>query len=731
MNLLKLKKLANAGQFDELAELWPEAVADPESSRDDLLRIAAQVRRLGAEKPADDLLAAVLHAREEKGGKEDRLETACMASEIMPASELLRRELRNLYNEVHHDYDQTAALTGRLIGDHHALDKAVIRLERFLALRPGAFLSDRSHLEPGMVEDVDGEKAELYVTFAGRSATLDLDAVDEVIVLPPDHFPSMLRYRPDELRALAADDPEAFVIQALKSTRDRSCSYKDLRLHVTTLVGEKGWAGWWKKARPILRTSDRLELKGVSQPTFRLLRNVRSYEDRIRQGFKALKEPRGRMEFILDYLDETAKTREPDPTLLAELGNAAAREAGPLLETDPGMTLACLAVHARVAAKGADVAKMNPKAALGVRARIKDPAQLPAHLGDRLLNVVLDFVRTGAPDDWAGFWADVMPRCGRMMSDSIARELIAADRTDELSRALDRVLDHPTASPAVTCWLWRARHSDSKQAEVLRGLSGVDTARCLDAMLGLIDATGRMAAVSDDKRLRTVLEQALETLALFDGKPVQDLVDDMDVDTARALKNKLDNSGGLRASLKATMSAMLRNKYPEIYVEAARPWEEDVYYTTEAGLQRRQNELDELVNVELPAVAKQIGEAASHGDLSENAEYTAALEKRDQITSNATRIEGEVARAKVIETEMTTTDFVNVGTKVRLKDLENGEEETYSFLGAWDSNPEKHILSYKAPLAMAFMGSKVGDQVEYGSEGDKRRWEILEIGPAI
>jgi len=171
-----------------------------------------QVRRLGAPEPSDKLLAAVLHAREEKNGKADRLETCCMASEYIPDSDLLRRELRNLYNEVHGDYDQTSALTSRLIGDHQKLGVAVERMERFLALRPGGFFSDRSHLEPGMVESVDGHAGVLSVTFAGRSETLDIEAVDEVIILPAEHFPSMLRYRPDELRALANRCPQTLLV---------------------------------------------------------------------------------------------------------------------------------------------------------------------------------------------------------------------------------------------------------------------------------------------------------------------------------------------------------------------------------------------------------------------------------------------------------------------------------------------------------------------------------------
>jgi len=731
MNLLKLKKLANSGHFDDLATLWPEAVEDTDSDIDELVRIVGQVRRLGADKHSDQLLGTLLSALEVRGGRQGRLDACRLAAEHLPTSEILRRELRNLYNEIYNDYDKASALTGKLLADGQRLNVGVKSLDRFLQLRPGSFLTDRSHLEPGMVTAVNGQNAALDVSFSGRTSTIDRKAVDEVIILPDNHFPSMLIYKRDDLIILAEEDPEAFVIAAVQSTRDRSCSYKDLRKHHATLNGADAWAKWWKKSRPVLKASSRLEMSGASQPTFRMLRHERSYEQRMREQFAALKLPVEKLRFVLDYLAETGRMGAGDDELLLEFGNAAAKMAGPLLETDPAMTLACLAVHSKIAGRGVDVAVLNPKAAVGVLGRCKDPSQLPAHLGDQLLLTVLKFTKEIVPDRWAIFWAKVLPRCGRLVSEGIVRELLNADKTDELTKAFHKVLGHPTAAPDVLGWLWRARHTDTKQAVILRELDGVTTRACFDAMLQLIDATGRMAAVSDDKRLRKTLDQSLDTLALYDCNPIRDHVEQLDIRESRELKTRLDTSDGLRASLKATISAMIRTRFPDIFVDAAKPWQEEVLYTSERALQMRQAEFNRLLTEEIPAVAKQIGEAASHGDLSENSEYTAALEKRDQITSNATRIENELAIAKIIDRAMTETDFVNVGTRVTLRDLSTSVEETMTFCGIWESQPEKGILSYQAPLALAFMGQTVGDQVEFGKNGHKRRWEILSIESAM
>jgi len=197
------------------------------------------------------------------------------------------------------------------------------------------------------------------------------------------------------------------------------------------------------------------------------------------------------------------------------------------------------------------------------------------------------------------------------------------------------------------------------------------------------------------------------------------------------MQEKIGENGGLRPSARAALETQLRLAHPGLFIDVVKAWQENAIYSSKIGLQKRQEELDDIVTVHIPEVAKQIGEAAAHGDLSENSEYTAALEKRDQLTSRATRIENELALAKIIDSDLAGSDYVNVGTKVRVRDLESGVEESYTFLGIWDSDPEQGILSYAAPLSLAFMGGKVGDSVEYGEGENHRRWEILEIGSGI
>nr|MBC8425645.1 hypothetical protein [bacterium] len=450
MNLIKLKKLANARQFDDLEALWPDALGDRETERDHLLPIVGQVRRLGEAGRADTLLQLLLSSEEERGGVPSRLAAAAAAAVHLPASAWLRRELKRLYKANHPDYGHLPGLLDVLLAESVSLPDAVASVARYLRLRPGAFFSDRSHLEPGTVVEVEEKKAELRVSFSGRHEMLAPEHVAQVIILPEDHFPSMIIYRPDELRALAAENPEAFVLKALASTRNQTCSYRDLRKSVVTLVEESGWTRWWKRARPLLKTSTRLDMGSGTQPTFRTLKEERSYEERVREQFEGIAEPERKLDFVLDYMAGIGKGQSPDEDLLTTMGNAAARQAGGLLEKDPVLTLACLAVHSAVAERGVPVAKMTPQATTAVLARVTDPGLVPTRLSDRLLQAVLQFLRRAVPDDWARIWGQILPRTGRMICDHMSRELLAAGGRDILADAPATVPARPPAPPDVS-----------------------------------------------------------------------------------------------------------------------------------------------------------------------------------------------------------------------------------------------------------------------------------------
>jgi transcription elongation factor GreA len=412
------------------------------------------------------------------------------------------------------------------------------------------------------------------------------------------------------------------------------------------------------------------------------------------------------------------------------MGNRAAKIAVASLDKRPELALAGLAVHARVAASGASVARPNPSAAAQVLGRLTDTSVLPQSLPEPLLMATLDYLRSSIPDRWAEIWASVLDRGSKRVCDQVVRALLDADKSAELQAAVDRACAHPSASPDLIAWVWRAVHGSST-ADRLRKLERITPDELFDVLLDLIHNTGRLAIVSVEERHQKVLDSAHSALQCQNGEPLLDLVAKADRTRAEHLRLLLQSNAGLTPALKTQLLAQLRGRFPELFVEIAQPWnEEDVIYTTEAGLRRRQEDLDQIIKIEIPEVAKQIGEAASFGDLSENAEFTAALEKRDQLTSRAATIETELSMAKVLQPDDVSDDFVGIGSRVHARDLVTGSAEVYTFLGPWEADADNRILYYKAPLALAFMGKRVGDEIRFGEGEDARSWRVEKVESA-
>jgi transcription elongation factor GreA len=145
---------------------------------------------------------------------------------------------------------------------------------------------------------------------------------------------------------------------------------------------------------------------------------------------------------------------------------------------------------------------------------------------------------------------------------------------------------------------------------------------------------------------------------------------------------------------------------------------------TRAGYDRLKDELERLKKVERPAIARAIGEARAHGDLSENAEYHAARERQGFIEARITELERKIGSAEVLDPP-TSGDRVTFGSSVRLED-EGGKEVRYQIVGSDEADPGRGRISVMAPLARTLIGKKVGDSVVAQLPGGKKQFEILE-----
>ncbi|HVU33008.1 MAG TPA: GreA/GreB family elongation factor, partial [Opitutaceae bacterium] len=116
-----------------------------------------------------------------------------------------------------------------------------------------------------------------------------------------------------------------------------------------------------------------------------------------------------------------------------------------------------------------------------------------------------------------------------------------------------------------------------------------------------------------------------------------------------------------------------------------------------------------------------------HGDLRENSEFKMAKQDQSVLMAQKAQLERDLARARVTDFKDASTDQVGVGTVVEVKNAGSGAATTYTILGAWDGDPDRHIISYKTAIGAALLGKKRGETVKVKTGGAEEDYTIANI----
>jgi transcription elongation factor GreA len=151
---------------------------------------------------------------------------------------------------------------------------------------------------------------------------------------------------------------------------------------------------------------------------------------------------------------------------------------------------------------------------------------------------------------------------------------------------------------------------------------------------------------------------------------------------------------------------------------------------TRAGYDKLKADLAQLHDVELPKILERLATARGEGDLSENAEYHGAQESRGMMEARINVLRDKLSHAVLIDPSQLPKDQVGFGSTVVVKDLDFGDREEFTLVGAGEEDYDSGKILVTSPLAQGLMGKKPGDRVEIPVPQGTLKFEIVEIRPA-
>lgn len=152
-----------------------------------------------------------------------------------------------------------------------------------------------------------------------------------------------------------------------------------------------------------------------------------------------------------------------------------------------------------------------------------------------------------------------------------------------------------------------------------------------------------------------------------------------------------------------------------------------VTYYTKDGFEKLKVELEHLVHIERPLISQQIAEARDKGDLSENAEYDAAKNAQGMLEMRISKLQDLIRSARLIDESKMDSSKVQILSTVKIRNLKNNAEMTYTLVPENEANLKLGKLSVSSPIAKGLLGKSKGSKVDIAIPSGSIHVEIVEI----
>ncbi|GAB4311344.1 MAG: hypothetical protein Kow0059_01340 [Candidatus Sumerlaeia bacterium] len=768
--------LAKKGRFEEVEELWLDFLGSAPADPGLFIQI---LRVIGHSKAADTgltmLLLALEHWRER-----DRWDVIYEMVVGLAASWPQSGELRALMIEAlrrrHGHLPQFAAMLNSSGLDGEApLGDAVERFRFFLNALPGQCYRYAGK-GVGVVVSADFERDQFVLDFPGdRGRVFTSQGVREFLIhLPPDHFLARRATDAEGLAELAEEDPAELVRLVARSFGGRVKQGELKEYLLDGVLDPERWPSWWSKARAAIKLDPLLDFQGTggAHAEISLRAEPKTLADEILERFFRPDTTRAHQAAEIKNLQSLRAVAPPDPQLLGRMLAHLKRQYedaqdGPVAARVELALMAQDLLHLLPeAADEADVASIpTPHEVL---ADVSDYSILGDMENDEYALRALELMAARDGEAALERMAAALPAVPSKVAQAFWRDLGDPSRRALCYPAVKQLLAVPMSRPDT--WLWvvkglveqRWPHLNDyfplsvlvpelldlldqwsafaeKFKESAQSADAVKTAKQLISRVKAMLRAGQCRAIYDvaltlPPRALDDLERRLLRHAWLDNEFRSDAV--RRLGAARRVLEEQEPQAPRPAPAADARPGQGAPDQPSSAPPSDADGADTVHYCTAAARERKILELQKLKTETIPANTRMMEEARQEGDLRENAAYHAAKDRHAFLANLSAQLQLQIQTARVFTADMVKPGVIGFGVRFTALNLQTGAEETYTVLGRWEADTERHILNYQAPFVQQFMGKGVGDVVQVfpagsGGQGEPTSYRITRIENAL
>jgi transcription elongation GreA/GreB family factor len=597
------------------------------------------------------------------------------------------------------EFEKLAA-AGKIEGRH---------IEPLVQLTTSGFCMHRSW-GFGRIKTVDTVFARFTIDFPNKPGhTMDLAfAADSLKPIPKEHILARKSVDLEGLRQLAATNHLELVKVVLNSFGGHATVDQIQQALVPDVIRDD-WKKWWEAAKRELKKDGHFQVPlKKTEPVIYQVKEV-SLQERLIGEFRSAKGLKAHVAVATEIL-KNAHDLSDKQAAAKEIIAALNTEIGSYQRTQTSVALEGVFIRDDIRQMADMPAGENEVTAKSIWSQDTKLGVLMEALPAVKHRRAVESFKEANPERWSDVLRMSLNSVNAKLCKEFAALLVENGKLPELKETLARLISQHLASSELLLWL--AKERNDTFADIL----GPEVFR---AML-----TSMERDQFNEKRSNRLREYILDDQDLL---PELTVVAELDV--IKDLTRALQLSPVFDDMDKRSLLARIVKSHPAIQslISGGETRQDTSLVVSWESLERRKAEYDELVHKKLPANREEIAIARSYGDLRENHEYKAAKEMQKVLTRRKSELETQLQNARGTDFLNARTDAVGIGTIVRTTDIATGQKETFTILGAWDSDPDKGVVSYLTPIAQGLLNRKVADEVEFEIHGAKHQHRIESI----
>ena len=696
--------------FSNVKEVWHKLVQLAPDEAEFFYHAESKIARTISTERAVQLLEDLYPHFKNEGDWDRAVELLKRVLSYDPKNAWARKEIVECFEAKHAEHSNLDEYirVSNINQSWRPIHEAIADFEKHISFDTGNFVFHRSW-GIGRIREINGD--DITIDFAkkrGHQMSLKM-AINALDVLPRDHI-WVLRavWKKQKLHDLVKKNP-VWALKTVIRSLGNAADMKKIKGELVPAVLTPGeWSSWSTKARQILKTNPDFGTLTDKVDHFVVRDQPITYEEKTFNKFKAEKTFFDRVKTVEEFVEYVEKEGGDgiDSEFFREMFEYFATFVRNPAQVNEYVISSVIVLRDMVTKfpflKGDlelsfDDFYQQIDDLEGVFSRIDS-----TDLKRRFLSLVRKHDR-----NWGPVFARLLPY---HLSRDILVDLEKHGQRELIVAFIARVHENYRDMRESFVWLVKNCEDDPWFEEL-----GIGFEKRLIAMIHILDLTFRDIDNRKEVSYNRKINKQVHTYLIKEGR-LQTFLDEASEESVSRIFTLVSDVKDMDPKELLDLKQRVLNRFPDF-----RFYGEDVVeasgkktlYCTSSKYDAKQAEYKHLQEVEVPQNSKEIEQAREYGDLKENAEYKAAKERQDSLNTRAARIKTELERARIVKPSDVDPQKVGFGTRVTLKDLEDGGEMIYTILGPWESDPDAGVINYQSPLGAKLMQRREGEEVDF------------------